>query len=824
MARDLQSRVVILADDKTGAAFQSVAAKLNTLANAAKQVKTVTEQVGAMKSAMAAAVPADRIAIYRQTAKQTLELARAHQVAQAQFKAAARDMNQIGPPTQALVQRYQQLREQLQGTGRALNDQKAVMSAAKTAMREAGIDVTRLTSEQRRLAAATKAASDAQTRQHQLAERRANRREIMGTAGGLAGVAAARAGKNLAGSATTSVAEFDIAVRKQREFTDIPTSAQSRLLIPQAKRIGQETQFTNLDIVKAQTKAMQGLPSTITGQLKAEIAHGFIENVKNYALVMEADMEKSAEAIRAYLQTTNQDISTKDKALAAANKATNQLVKMAKLGGMNDEDVQQFLKYAASSGTTAGLSPESLMSIAALARRGGLRGDEAGVFMRTASSKLVSPTKDGIAALNAAGIDYSKYVRMPGRLDVGGLENQFRNSMGVSFKPQVRGKLDAIMNDPSLIGDRGKFVEAVTTAVEEQFGKTKKGTMRPADRVNVAKAARKFHELSAKSVDAESLLDRVMESDMTLAQLNKFFTDKHGGKGAITQRQREEYVASRKQLREAGDDPDFAKRKADAIMGGVGGSFEQAKGAIDNFVLSVGTANERLIKFGLDGFSDVLGSFEKLSTGGQQVATAFGALAAVGGGVYGTAKLLGLLTGGAGLNASAVALTESAAALNLAAARLGAAGVAGATGTTAAGAAAGVAGKLPMLARFGVAGLALGAGYGVYTIGQANAKLYENVAPGEPHNEGRKRLRRANDLRRERMDEFTRDQKVELDGTAEVKVDLNVKLDMGLLRSEIQREVRASGHLSAGGSTAVGSTGKTMPEASGGGGGGGGAH
>lgn len=63
-----------------------------------------------------------------------------------------------------------------------------------------------------------------------------------------------------------------------------------------------------------------------------------------------------------------------------------------------------------------------------------------------------------------------------------------------------------------------------------------------------------------------------------------------------------------------------------------------------------------------------------------------------------------------------------------------------------------------------------------------------------------------------------------LEGTAEVKVDLNVKLDMGLLRSEIQREVRATGHLSAGGSTAVGSTGKTMPEASGGGGGGGGAH
>lgn len=828
MARELQSRVVISADDKTGAAFQAVAAKLKTLASAAKQVKTATEQVGSMKAAMAAAAPVDRIAIYRQTAKQTLELARAHQAAQAQFKAAAREMSQVGPPTQALVQRYQQLREQVQGTGRALNEQRAVMSAARSAMREAGIDVTRLTSEQRRLAAATKAASDAQHRQHLLLERRANRREVMGTAAGLAGVGAARAGKGLAAKATTSIAEFDIAVRKQREFTDIPEAAQARLLIPQAKRIGQETQFSNLDIVKAQTAAMQGLPTTITGELKAVVAQGMIENVKNYALVMEADMQRAAEAIRSYLQTTGKDISSKEKALAEAQKATNQLVRMAKLGGMNDEDVQQALKFAASTGTSAGLTPESIMAVAALARRGGLRGDEAGVFMRSAASKLVAPTKKGLTALNAAGIDYSKFVSMPQSLDVGRLEGQFKQQMGTGFTDETRARLQKVLAEQAIIGDRGSFVQAVTEAVEQQFPKTKKGTMRPADRVNVAKAAGDFHRVSAERVDAEGLLDTIMASNMTLAQLNAFFTDKHGGKAAITQRQRDEFNAARKELRNVGDDPDYAKKKADAIMAGIGGSFEQAKGAIENFVLSVGAANERIIKFGLDGFSEVLDKFSNLSTTSQQVATAFGALAAVGGGVYGTAKLLGLLTGGAGLNASAIALNQSAAALTVAAARLGGAGVAGAAGaaggTAAAGAAAGIAGKLPLLARFGIAGAALTAGYGIYSMGRANAELYKDIAPGEVHNEGRKRMRRANDLRRESMDEFKRDQKVELDGSAEVKVDLNVKLDMGLLRSEIQREVRATGHLSAGGSTAVGSTGKTMPEASGGGGGGGGAH
>lgn len=235
-------------------------------------------------------------------------------------------------------------------------------------------------------------------------------------------------------------------------------------------------------------------------------------------------------------------------------------------------------------------------------------------------------------------------------------------------------------------------------------------------------------------------------------------------------------------------------------------------------MLSVGSANEKIIKFGLDGFSGVLDKFSELSTTSQQVATAFGALAAVGGGVYGSAKLLGLLTGAGGLSGSAVALNESAAALTAAAARLGGAGaISGATTAAAGGGAAATASRLPFLARLGlgtgVGAVAAGLGYAIYTIGQANAEKYKDVAPGEVHNEGRKRMRRANELYRERMEDFKRDNKVELEGKADVKVDVNVKLDPKL-EAKLDKAISASGHLSATGSTGVGSTGRTMPEAS----------
>lgn len=742
---DMRARAIIEAVDKTGKTFDNIAGKMKAVDKAAAALGKATGMSKLGKQADAVAASLQKVSAIDAFRGSQASFASARTA----FRDAATNVARLGAemakaerPTAALGREYAKAQREVRSASAAFEAQKSAVIANKRALEQAGVPLSKLAAQERQLAAATNTATAALHRRHAALLRSQGRREAAGMIAAGAGLAAGGAAMSVGKKSVVSVAEFDIATRKQREFTDISEAAQKKGLLPQAKKIGQDTQFSNLDIVKAQTKAMQGLPSNITGDLKAEIGEGIIENVKNYALVMEADMEKAAEAIRSYLQSTGKDISTKEKALFEANKATNQLVKMAKLGGMSDEDVQQYVKYAAASGTAAGLTPESMMSIAAVARRAGLRGDEAGTFMRSTASKLVAPTKDGLAALNAAGIDHNKFVRMPGKLDVNGLQGQFRNGMGLEFTPQTRANLEKILADKGLIGDRGKFTTAVTGAVEGQMSKTKKGTMKPADRVNVAKAAGKFHQMSSESVDAEGLLDAVMQSKMTLAQLNAFLTNKHGGKGAITAAQRDEYVASRKDLNKAGDDPNFAKNKADAIMAGVGGSYEQAKGAIDNFVLSVGEANKGLIKFGLDGFSGVLGSFEKLSTGGQQAATAMIAAGAAAAALYGGSKLLGLITGGAALGASAAALDASAAALTAAAVKLGGGSVvdtvkkaapAAALGITAAGVA-------------GVAAIAAGAAIIVQDYKPAAPGVTKsNALPGQEHDDGRRRRREYHD-------------------------------------------------------------------------------
>lgn len=458
----------------------------------------------------------------------------------------------------------------------------------------------------------------------------------VGRAGGaMAGMAAAGIagyrGKQFGGKAVVSASEFDIGIRKQREFVDIPKALQDSLLTPQAKRIGQDTQFTNLDVVKAQTKAMQGLPAEFDAKLRAEVGAGIIESVKNYALVMEADLQTSAEAIRTFLQTTNKDISSKEKALAQSTRATNLLVKMAKLGGMNDEDVQQYMKYGAATGTAAGLSDTTLAALGAVGRRGGLRGDELGVFVRAISSKLVAPTRKGMDALTVAGIDYNKFTSMPGGLSVSNLEGLQKQRFGKGLTSDQRERLSDILEDGEIVGKRDEFTRQVTDILAESFGKTKGGKTRAQDQERLSKMVGDFHKLSTESVNAEGLLNAIMTNPkMSIALLNAMFTDKHGGKGSILASKWGEFGANKRELDKVEGDPDFAKRKADEIMGGLGGSFERLKGSIENLILSIGQAHESMLKIGMDKIGATLDKIsdapEKVRAWGSGIAGAGGAL------------------------------------------------------------------------------------------------------------------------------------------------------------------------------------------------------
>lgn len=649
--------------------------------------------------------------------------------AQAGVEAAAKALAAADKPTKALETNLRRARAEVEAAARAFEREKEAVLGAKRALADFGGATTASVKGQARLAEEARKTATAMERQIALEQRHAavaeqlqkrqvarqlDRRTALSGATATAGVVMAHRGKTIGLEAINAAGSMDYAVRYQHVATDVSEAIQRSLLLPQAKRIGQETKFTNEDIVHAQTATMQSLPIR-DNDLKAEVGAALVDQVRNYAVIMTAGMTESAEGLRSFLQTTNKDISTKEKAVAEATRGTNLLVKMGKLGGMSNDDVQAFIKYGFPTGTQAGLSDTTLGALGSVGRRSGLRGDEIGVFARSAASKLVAPTRDGREALTVAGIDYDRFTKMPGGLSAENLEKFQAGRFGKGLNDSQRSRLVDILENRDLT-NREDFIKEVQPVLEESFGKTKKGKTKAQDSAKIAKMIGDFWKLSMESVDAEGLLDAILSNPkMTPALRNAFFTDKHGGKAGILASHMDQFRDDRAALQGVVNEPTFSSDKAKYMTQGLGGALDNLKGGWETLVLNIGQANEGLIRFAADGLAKGTDMFSALSTTSQQILTLVGGAGAAGGGVYGAMKFINTVFGAGGgaaaLTASATALDASAAALTAAAVKLGggavAGSVAGAAGT-AGGAAAGAATRATVggaVRTLGVAGL-----------------------------------------------------------------------------------------------------------------------
>ena len=482
-------------------------------------------------------------------------------------------------------------------------------------------------------------------------QRSADRREAAGTVAAGAGLYLGHKGKEIGLEAINAAGEFDYAVRYQHAVTDVSEADQQRLLMPQAKRIGQETKFSNRDIVEAQTATMQGLPFNDPA-LKAEVGAAIVDHSRYYAVLFKTGMERSSEGIRSFLQNTNKDISTPGKAVAEAQRATNLIVKASKLGGANDEDAQQFLKFGLPTMTQAGFKDTTALSIFSTARRSGLKGDEAGVFGRAMASKLISPTRDGREAEIMAGIDRSKFQKMPEQLSGEAFDKIAKGRFGVQLSKGQRGRLGAMFGDGDLVTDRENFIKRVSDVVSESFDKVQKGPnkgkMKARDADKVAKLANDFHRMSVESTDVEGLWNAHLESPtFTTALRNKFYTDKHGGKAGMIASHGDQFRQDRDELLKTDKTPFFARDKAMYLTQGLGGSIDNAKGSYETAVLNLGTKNAPMIQAAADGLAAVGDAIANLPDKVVQAGTLLGLGAGTGAVSASALAMWGQVTGSA---------------------------------------------------------------------------------------------------------------------------------------------------------------------------------
>jgi len=760
MAKIIEAHAVISASDKSGAAFQAFANKVANVAKAGEQVK---KSLGNMTGDAGKRIEE----LHRKLAliDNFKGLSKGLDQASLQFRRAQQEANRLKgiidattAPTRAMQAEYNRAALAVDRASRAFREQGVAAREARRALEGAGVPVNRLAAEQAKVTQSLNATTAAMQRQAQAGRmlntnpwgvasvpRAGSGVPLMPRAGGVpvvpvplggspeaagavgGGYLAYRAG-HIAKASIGAAAEYDYAVRRQRAFAGLTLEEQEALLGPQARRIATDTKFSNVDVVEAQTEVARRLPAHLqTGVVIAPV----IDQVKNYALATKGvDMNMSAEAVTGFLMSSGKDISTAEKAQIEAQRATNLLIRMQKIGGMSHEDLMPFVARGVSAGRIAGLSDETMGALAVGMRRNNISGDQAGTALRTIASKLVAPTQKGLAALATAGIDYDNFTTMPGGLSVDALEGKFRRDFGKSFTPAIRAELAEKLSDPDVIGNRGAFTQAVSEAVAGLFKRGRNGKIVQTDANKLAAKIGEFHKFSVESVNSEALLQALIKADPSLAVLNAFATDKHGNKLGLIGKSFDQFEADRVQLSSV--PADYGSKISAEITGGLGGAVERLKGSLENLTLSVSRANEGVLSVSIDKLGNAIDVVADMPKPLMQFTTA----------------VAGATIGLVALRSAALAGTFL-----------------GVPGSAAVGAAAGGAlGWMGSVAArlFPVAAVIAAATPGVKVIGDANAKLYENVAPGEVHNEGRNRRHRYNTLlRQQALDERYRNSVVE---------------------------------------------------------------
>lgn len=567
----------------------------------------------------------------------------------------------------------------------AFSAETAALRAAESAASRYGVDLSRVEQQQRTLARSTDQAAAAFRRQiaaeeagARAATARAQRRQAQDVA---AGVVATATGAGLRGAYVRSRdgwIEMDEASRRQRAVLGIDQAKQSTLNT-QALKIGQDTRFSNPDVVKAQTRIGSSLPDHLKDP---KVLVAITENAKDYALAMGTTMDEASSAVLGRMLGLRMNMSNPEAAAASAKHATNRLVQFAKSSGADHNDLMGYTKFGAAPSSVGGFSEEFTDAMAAQLRRIGYEGSMAGNFVRAAATKLAVPTSKGLGVLAGSGLNHSDYVAPGKALSADNLGSALRLKFGKGLNDSQRSRIRELMEDEDIVGNREEFVPKVSAIIQETLARrTKKGAVNAQDAERIAKSVNEYLSASAGAVDIERLMRDVIAKGITPAMAKYLFGQEHGGRAQAL-----DLKTLNKDVETFRNTPqDRAQKIGEDINAGTYGAYQRMIGSVETFWMKLGQVNDGPLTMFYDKVGNAVDAVTNLPPNVIQAGTAIGGLAGAAiaaRGAFGMFRvgrdLLGFGGGAAALNGSAVALNAAAAALTEAAVLQGAKTAAGA--------------------------------------------------------------------------------------------------------------------------------------------------
>lgn len=309
-----------------------------------------------------------------------------------------------------------------------------------------------------------------------------------------------------------------------------------------------------------------------------------------------------------------------------------------------------FLESMRRAGPVARIAGVNLMQLAAahgVLANAGIKGERAGIALRSMMVRALAPTKKARELMRAAGVDWTKWTKASDKpLTSGGLFDMLsQGNVDTSGLQRVRGRVEQLLNDPIISKNVGVLGDKVTEAVVNGLGID---ASQQEDRAQIGDLVREYLATNAAALDFKALFSELADKDASLPLLKELLSLHHVEKaGALTDAfARGLFDEMEEKIKKKA--PGATERFAGIMTQGFVGAFRRMQSAFDAFLDTLANTGVMDTLTGVfQGLADTINRIGKTNPALLENLTyamlAFGALAPVGLTISAVASAIGAL-------------------------------------------------------------------------------------------------------------------------------------------------------------------------------------
>ncbi len=305
---------------------------------------------------------------------------------------------------------------------------------------------------------------------------------------------------------------------------------------------------------------------------------GMTKPTLNFSLYGDVAPAKAADVITSIAAAYQKPMETLEQASQVATRIGDVLAKGANISRADVSDFAEGFKYVAPLAHAAGMGIEQVAAAIATMNQNGLKGNEAGVALRSMLVRMVKPTANARAAIEGMGLSFEQFVNKWQKLDGNGLRGVLALN-GIDVKKPLMDKVVGAVKDMDPQTQAKEIRETVTKMLVEGM------SLKARDGKVVAKTISNFLGNLASEVDADALIRALEEKGVSLGRIANLFDVRQGARlstlfsGSL-------YQDLLKQVMDEKTNGGSA-RGAETMLQGIVGAVLRFQGAWDNLWISI---------------------------------------------------------------------------------------------------------------------------------------------------------------------------------------------------------------------------------------------